>query len=202
MIENQLKNSKMSPVLKMLSGYQLGHEKKFCRKLVNGWHNSIPTAIFLKNEGYDSENNFEGFKNSKEMLFQKELLDYAKKNLNIDIMEEYINECFDIDNDVSVVSDLSSSEIIYMVLKPHQIENNDEEYPIEEKISNEKCVEIKRQLIHGMEQKSSVNEIHIMAAYKIQELFLKQKSNFKLLNVDEMLNKKISFVLFCSYFKI
>ena len=107
----------------------------------------------------------------------------------MDITGDDINECFDIDNYVPLVINLSNSEIIDVVLNPHQSENNDEvdeEYLIEEKISNERCVELRRQLTCGMEQKSLVNETHIVAVYEMQELFLKK--NKKQLKVDEMLN--------------
>lgn len=104
-----------------------------------------------------------------------------------------MNECFHIDNDVPASGTLSDSEIIDKVL--HADQNNDEsenesaDETTEEKISNSRCIELTQELIKGMEQKSFVDEFHIMAVYKIQELFLKQKTNMKQMKISDMFKK-------------
>lgn len=47
----------------------------------------------------------------------------------------------------------------------------------------ELTVELTKELIKYIEQKCFVNECHIMAVGKIQELFLKQKSNLLEVNI-------------------
>ena len=40
-----------------------------------------------------------------------------------------------------------------------------------------------------MEQKHFVEDSHIMAVYKIQELFLAQKTDYKQMKIDDMFKK-------------
>lgn len=66
-------------------------------------------------------------------------------------------------------------------------ENTDKS--IEENFLNSRCTELTLELIKGMEQKCFVDEFHIMAVYKIQELFLKQKTNIKLMKISDAFKK-------------
>lgn len=49
-----------------------------------------------------------------------------------------------------------------------------------------KCIQLARELIRDTEKKS---ESHIMAIYKIKELFLKQNLNFKQIKIGKMFKK-------------
>lgn len=58
------------------------------------------------------------------------------------------------------------------------------------KNSNSRCIELTQELTKSKESKSLVDEFHIMVAYKIQELFLKQKTYFKQMEIGDMFKKQ------------
>lgn len=57
-------------------------------------------------------------------------------------------------------------------------------------------IELTKELIRDIEQKYFMNEFHIMAVYKIQELFLKQKSNLLMqIKTDDIVKNKFGILL-------
>lgn len=58
------------------------------------------------------------------------------------------------------------------------------------KNSNARCIELTQKLTKRKEPKSLVDEFHIMAVYKIQDLFSKQKTYFKQMEIDDMFKKQ------------
>ncbi|XP_015925367.2 tigger transposable element-derived protein 2-like [Parasteatoda tepidariorum] len=161
--------------------------------LVHAWRKLIPTSIFFEDD--QEESPFEGFKFSNEKALQRELLEYSGEWSEKDIFtDSEIEECFNIDNDVPIVNELSDSEIVEMVLNPgadnDEVEESDEEDENQGAfISNERCIELTKELIKGMEQKLFVDESHIMSIYKIQQLFMQQKPSFRQQKMDEFFKK-------------
>ena len=77
-----------------------------------------------------------------------------------------------------------------MVLNPENEDSKDSDIEKnEEKIPNARCIELTKELIKGMEQKHFVEDSHIMVVYKIQELFLAQKTDYKQMKIDDMFKK-------------
>lgn len=79
-------------------------------------------------------------------------------------------------------------EIDQIVLNTQEKDNTEKEESIEEKISNTRYVELIKILIKWM--KEICGWISHYGCYKIQELFLKPKSNFKQMKTQEMFKKK------------
>ncbi len=79
---------------------------------------------------------------------------------------------------------MSDEEIIEMVLNPEQDKETDDEEEENDVtvISNERCIQLTKELIERMEQKPSIEKSHVMAAYTIQDIILKQKRDFGSLN--------------------
>ena len=91
---------------------------------------------------------------------------------NLLLTEADINDCFHIDNDITLTDTLSDSEIVDKVLHIEQnnVDSEDKENLDEntkEKISNSRCIELTQELIKGTKQKSFVDEFHIMYVHKI-----------------------------------
>lgn len=91
-------------------------------------------------------------------------------------------EYFDADNDAPVVLKLTNEEIAKLALNLDcENDSEDDEAVVqvasEKKVSIDRCIELTKELIRGMKQKNFVSESQIMAVYKIQELFLREKPN-------------------------
>lgn len=158
--------------------------------LANAWHRLWPPSIFIAGENETED--FDGFRISQETKLIQELLDYAKNSANevgklID--ESVLDECLTVDKNLPVSLQLTDEEIIDVALGRREDEISDDEGTSddEEKISNEHCIELTKQLIKGMEQKAFFKEQDILSVYKIQEILLKeQPKHLKQLKVTDM----------------
>lgn len=167
--------------------------------LSHAWHKLWPSLIFLENDDTaDKNNDFRGFSVSAEKLMIDELLEYAKEATNGKMQlldEEAITDCLNIDKDGPIVNELTNREICDMVLHPEMAENasDDEEEEIEENIDEipiDKCIDLTKELIRGLETKSFINEAQIMQLYKLQEMLQREKpKKMKQLKISDIFMK-------------
>ncbi len=99
----------------------------------------------------------------------RELREYSSKWLaRAFFSESDMNEYFYVDNDLPIVNEMSDEEIIEMVLNPEQDQETDDEEEENDVtvISNERCIQLTKELIEGMEQKPFIDKSHVMAVFK------------------------------------
>ena len=143
--------------------------------LINAWHNIWPASIFL--DGEDENKEFFGFYRSHE----NKTITIAKNVSNeIAIDEEIIKTSLNADKNAPPVLQLTDKEIAKEVLDKKGSDSSSEDKDVEETesaetISKDRCIELTKELIHGMEQKSFFKEHDIMSVYKIQETLLLEK---------------------------
>ena len=164
--------------------------------LSNGWHKIWPTLIYIEDDDDDDETEeFKGFSESSEKLLIRELVSYAKDNITPSgeqlLSEEAVEECFSIDNDASIVNKLTDDEICRMVLQPEESESSEEESeePKRENVSIDKCIDLTKQLITGLETKSFIKEEQIQQLRTLQEVLEKERPNqLKQLKLHDLLS--------------
>ena len=146
--------------------------------LRNAWRNLFPEMRIMHDDGDNDNNQFGGFKVSKQKTEFMELLSYAK-NRNIDLKECDVDEVMNCDDDAPTINKLTDTEIIDSVLNTNEDRDEENESNLEsaeERISTESIIEALGTAIKGLEQRNLVCDEEIMSLYKIRKnLTCKQK---------------------------
>ncbi|XP_042230430.1 jerky protein homolog-like [Homarus americanus] len=162
--------------------------------LKNGWHKLWPSLMFTSHSNEDTENDFAGFRVSKEKHLIHELLAYVKdvtnpdaKELSSRINEDVLTEWLDVDDNVPTVHHYTDSEIVDMVKSPERnactgsdedesSEENEED--VRDRISIDTLIALTTELLAGLEQRSFVSEQEIMNVFLLQDKLIRERPKY------------------------
>ncbi|KAG7163044.1 putative Jerky protein-like 67 [Homarus americanus] len=150
--------------------------------------------MFTSHSNEDTENDFAGFRVSKEKQLIHELLTYVKdvtnpdaKELSSKINEDVLTEWLDVDDNVPTVHHYTDSEIVDMVKSPERnactgsdedesSEENEED--VSKRISIDRLIALTTELLAGLEQRSLVSEQEIMTVFLLQDKLIRERPKY------------------------